>query len=101
MVCSLSLLSITTKFVHANVSLPNGHLAEITHVGLVIISFDLIAHNGLYVPFFTFNLISVTKPTSISSHIAMLFLSNKFLIQDLCASKIIVVANQKDSLYLL
>jgi hypothetical protein len=43
------------------VKLPNGQLALITHIGTVRISQDLILHDVLCVPSFSFNLISVNK----------------------------------------
>lgn len=100
MVCSLSSFSSFLNAVNTFVHLPNGNSVPVTYTGLVSISPDITLHNVLYVPSFNFNLISTSKLTA-ASHIGLIFLSNKCLIQDLHAWRTIEVANQKDGLYLL
>lgn len=100
MVCSLSIFSHISHSVNATVSLPNGQVAPVTHIDTVNVFANLTLHNVLYVPSFTFNLISTSKLTS-SSNIGLVFLSNKCILQDMLAWKTIGMADQKDGLYLL
>lgn len=100
MVCSLSLFSSFHKTANTFVHLPNGNTALVTHSGSVFLSPDLVLHNVLYLPCFTFNLISTSKITS-AANIGLIFLSNKCLVQDLHAWRTIEVADQKNGLYLL
>lgn len=100
MVCSLSLLSTLSQPINAIASLPNGQYAQVTHIGSIQLSLHLMLQNVLYIPSFTFNLISTSKFTS-TSQFGLIFLSNKCFIQDLYARSTIGVGNQKGSLYLL
>ena len=52
--------SITT-ILNTHVNLPNGEIALVTHIGTVRISEMLTLYNVLYVPSFSFNLISVNQ----------------------------------------
>ena len=51
-----------TKFttVSCVVALPNGETAMVTHIGSITLSSNLILHNVLCVPSFSFNLLSVS-----------------------------------------
>ena len=60
MVHSVSLLTTITSTINTFVSLPNGEQTLVTHIGTVQLSETLNLHGVLYVPSFTFNLISVT-----------------------------------------
>lgn len=65
-----------------NVYLPDGTSKSVTLIGTVKISDHLILRNVLYVPGFSYNLISVPKLCS-DSHIQVLFHSTGCVIQDL------------------
>ena len=45
------------------VQLPNGELAQVTHIGTVVLSSSLILKNVLCVPSFSFNLLSISSLT--------------------------------------
>ena len=79
MVCSLSIFSSFHKSAPTLVHLPNGNTASVTHIGSIVLSPDLVLDNVLYVPSFTFNLISTSKLTS-AGDIGLIFLSNKCLV---------------------
>jgi len=61
MVSSVSLFTSITTLVSHQVKLPNGHFAEVTHIGTIQLSEHLILTNVLYVPSFSFNLIYASK----------------------------------------
>lgn len=61
MVCSISLFTSITALVSHQVKLPNGHFAEVTHIGTIQLSEHLILTNVLCVPSFSFNLISASN----------------------------------------
>lgn len=63
------------------VTLPNGLSVTVTQAGTVKLSSSLTLHGVLYIPSFSFNLISVSCLTS-SLSCSVKFLSNSFLIQD-------------------
>ena len=51
-----------TSIKHVTVKLPNGgESVMVTHIGTVRLSADLALENVLCVPYFTFNLISISK----------------------------------------
>ncbi|KAF5480412.1 hypothetical protein F2P56_001165 [Juglans regia] len=58
MVCSTSFFSSIKSHVSSSVKLPNNNLVLVTHIGTVTLSNDLILHNVLCVPSFSYNLIS-------------------------------------------
>lgn len=73
MVCNNSYFSIVTSQVSLAVKLPSGDSAPITHIGTGHITPTLILHNVVYIPSFSFNLISAKKLTlSISCYFIFL-----------------------------
>ncbi|KAF9684543.1 hypothetical protein SADUNF_Sadunf04G0129000 [Salix dunnii] len=58
MINTISLFTSITAIISSHVKLPNGNYASVTHIGTVKISEHLILHDVLYVPSFSFNLIS-------------------------------------------
>ena len=63
-VCSPELLTNSKIVKNKIVKLPNGSLANVTHVGQVVFSPNLVLDNVLYLPIFHLNLISISKLTS-------------------------------------
>ena len=47
----------------SKITLPNGHTSEISHVGKVKLSDEMILKDVLYVPSFMYNLLSIPKLT--------------------------------------
>ena len=62
-VCYVHLLTTIIAITQSIVQLPNGETALVTHIGTVTLSSSLILQNVLYVPSFTFNLLSVSTFT--------------------------------------
>ena len=62
-VCSKHLLTSFTTISHPVVELLNGEAALVTHVGTIKLSSHITLTNILCVPFFSFNLISVSALT--------------------------------------
>ena len=58
-VCSVDLLITITATMQSLVQLPNGKSAQVTHIGIVVLSSFLTLKNVICVPSFTFNLFSV------------------------------------------
>ncbi|KAL4295554.1 hypothetical protein GQ457_12G004050 [Hibiscus cannabinus] len=54
---------VTDKFV----SLPNGKMVKVLHIGVVRINSDLVLTNVLHIPFFSFIIVSVSRLASIQS----------------------------------
>jgi hypothetical protein len=63
MICSLSLLTTITAEISTQVKLHNGKFATVTHIGTIQLSTHLILTNVLYIPSFSYNLLSVSKLT--------------------------------------
>jgi hypothetical protein len=71
MICTISLFTSITSVVSRTIKLPNGQFASLTHIGTVRISESVILTDVLCIPFFSFNLISVSK--LINQNDALLF----------------------------
>ena len=99
-VCSMHLLTSFTAISHTMVELPNGEAALVTHVGTIKLSSHITLTNVLCVPFFSFNLISVSALTH-SQPLCLVFLSNYYFIQDLTCWNTIGMGKMHDGLYLL
>ena len=99
-VCSMNLLTSFTAISHTVVELPNGEAALVTHVGTLKLSSHITLTNVLCVPFFSFNLISVSALTH-SQPLYLVFLSNYCFIQDLICWNTIGMGQMHDGLYLL
>ena len=99
-VCSMHLLTSFTTISHSVVELPDGEAALVTHVGTIKLSSHITLTNVLCVPFFSFNLISVSALTH-SQPLCLVFLSNYYFIQDLTCWNTIGMGKMHDGLYLL
>ena len=100
MVHSVSLLTTITSTINTFVSLPNGEQALVTHIGTIQLSETLNLHGVLYVPSFTFNLISVTQLTK-TIFCCLVFLVSYCFIQDLVHWNTIGLGKESRGLYLL
>ena len=96
-VCSVDLLSSITATMQSLVQSPNGELAQITHIGTVVLSSSLTLTNVLCVPSFSFNLLFVSTLT-LSQPYCLVFLSTYCFIQDLLSWKTIGVGKAIDGL---
>ena len=80
--CNISLFSHSRLVHNTTVTLPNGHVVAINRVGSVRLFDTLNLDNVLFVPMFTFNLLSISAHT-LSHNCSVNFLSNSSVIQDL------------------
>ena len=99
-VCSVQLSTTITAITQSMVQLPNGEIASVTHIGIVILSSFLTLHNVLCVPSFTFNLFFVSSFTKFQP-ICLVLLSTFCFIQDLTSWRMIGMGHAIDGLYLL
>ncbi|XP_019170460.1 PREDICTED: uncharacterized protein LOC109166032 [Ipomoea nil] len=97
-VCRSNLLQNPKKVQGVSVDLPNGHQAQVSHIGTVQLSADLILFNVLCVPIFHCNLISLGELTRRSKY-SIIFHSNHCVIQDQLLGRMIGVAELKRGLY--
>ena len=75
---SVSCFTSITVTLNTHVNLPNGETDLVTHIGTVQISEKLILYNVLFVPSFSFNLISVSQlAKSILCCLMKCFISNE------------------------
>ncbi|CAN1780189.1 Retrovirus-related Pol polyprotein from transposon TNT 1-94 [Linum perenne] len=100
MICDISFYSTYHSIHNTYITLPNNLKVLATHVGTVHLHDSVILHDVLFVPSFTFNLISVHKLTS-SLPISVLFLGNVCYLQDLASGKRIGSASLHNGLYCL
>ena len=80
------------------VKLLNGHLVHATHLGTIQLSTFITLHDVLYVPAFTFNLISISKLVS-STNCKLIFSSNICILQDMTTKVRIGTAEVSCGLY--
>ena len=99
-VCSVDLLTSITTISHTMVQLPNGEAVIVTHVGSIQLSSYITLTNVLCVPFFSFNLLSVSSITK-TQPLCLVFLSTYCFIQDLTNWSTIGVGQMSNGLYLL
>nr|KYP72603.1 hypothetical protein KK1_005199 [Cajanus cajan] len=83
-----------------HVTLPNGNKVVANYSGNVFLTLDHVLHNFLYIPSFSFNLLSIGKLTASLSFI-LTFDFTHCQIQDKITLKTIGIANILDSLYIL
>lgn len=83
----------------SSVQIANGSLSEVTRVGTIKLSNDILLSNVLYVPKLSCNLMSVIKLTSDLNCISK-FYSNLHEFQEFGSGKVIGIAKQHDGLYL-
>jgi hypothetical protein len=100
MICTVSLFTSITSVVSRTVKLPNGQFASVTHIGTVRIPESFILTDVLCIPFFSFNLISVSKLIKMM-HCCFIFLSNFCFIHHLTRWMTIGVSKEEGSLYYL
>jgi len=84
----------------SKIILPNGHTSEISSIGKVQLSNDLILQDVLYIPAFKYNLLSIPKLTKDNNCIVIFHL--KFcVIQDYVNKRILGIARECRGLYML
>lgn len=106
MCCDLSLFYAIPISVNVIIRLPNNNSTVATHMGDIHISPDFILKNVLYVPSFTYNLMSISSLTQ-KSFCNVLFTADKclffsakgFNLQDPLSFREIGHAGQRDGLY--
>ncbi|XP_057981102.1 uncharacterized protein LOC131166525 [Malania oleifera] len=98
MVCATCFFTSITAEVSYSVTLPNGEAVAVTHIGTVRPTKDLILHNVLCVPSFSFNLISARKLAH-TLKCCLIFLSKKCFIQDLLTWRTTGMGEVKNGLY--
>ena len=81
-ICFISLFQSYTTVSHYVVDLPNGESTHVTHIGSVKLSASLILEHVLCVPFFSFNLLSISQHTQ-KLPLCLVFLSQFCFIQGL------------------
>ena len=96
----MQLLTSYTEISYTMVELPNGEAAVVTHIGTIQLSPHITLTNVHRVPYFTFNLLSVSALTK-SQPICLIFLSKLCFIQDLTCWSTIGMGKMQDGLYLL
>lgn len=99
-VCLVHLLITITANTMSIVQLPNGETTSVTHVRTVTLSSSLVLHDVLCVPFFAFNLFSVSSFTK-SKPFCLVLLSEVCFIQDLTYWRTIGVGHTVEGLYLI
>ena len=80
--CDISFFSHCEPIQNMNIMLPNGDTVAIDQIGTVHLSNNFHLDNVLFVPLFTFNLLSISALT-LSHNCCVNFLSNSCVIQDL------------------
>ncbi|CAN1267976.1 hypothetical protein LINPERPRIM_LOCUS12987 [Linum perenne] len=86
MICSLSYFSTFKPIHNLFITLPTGLKVPATHIGVVKFSSLLTLHDVLFVPTFTFNLISVHKLTT-TMPLSISFVGSSCTLQDLVTGK--------------
>ena len=98
MISCSSMFTTITAVVSTHVKLPNGSIANVTHIGTITISETLTLTRVLCVPFFTFNLISATKLIK-SLNCCLIFLARYCFIQSLHSWRTIRVGEEAAGLF--
>ena len=80
------------------VKLPNGHYVPATHSGDICLSASIILSDVLYIPSFTFNLISISKLVS-STNCKLIFFSTSCILQDTNTQARIGTVEVRNGLY--
>ena len=96
--CSLNNLHSYERINPIIVKLPNGHHVHATHSGIVHLSTTITLFNVLYIPTFTFNLISISKLVS-STNCALIFSSTSCTLQDTNNRIKIGIVEERHGLY--
>ncbi|CAH9127240.1 unnamed protein product [Cuscuta epithymum] len=98
MISDFCLYTSNTKSISINIQLPTGNFIQATHIGDITLNDNLTLHNVLYVPNFSFNLISVSS-LALHENISVHFSSNHAALQDHLTNKIIGFAEIQNGLY--
>lgn len=98
MICSSKFFTHNVTLIRQTIKLPNGAFGTASHIGDVHLSTDLILHNALCVPGFSFNPLSA-KSLAHHSNCCLIFLSNSCYIQPLSSWMMIGVRMVRDGLY--
>lgn len=98
MVCSILFLTDIKFEIPHSISLPNGNITIATYIGSVRITEELLLHDVLCVPTFTFNLISARKLTQTSNY-RFIFSSDSCYMHDLSTWKMIGLGEVRYGLY--
>ena len=80
------------------VKLPNDHHVRATHSSIVFLSASITLSDVLYIPSFTFNLISISKLVS-STHCKLIFSSTSCILQDMSTQVRIGTVEVRNGLY--
>ena len=100
-ICNSLNLFIACKLISLiSIRLPNGNQIIATIAGIVFFCDSLVLYNVLYLPSFSFNLVSVTKLAS-QLHCILKFTDKSYDIQDLTSLKRIGLAEAVDGLYVM
>jgi len=83
-----------------HIKLPNGSLVTTSLAGTIVFNQNFYLNDVLYLPQFSFNLISVHKLIE-HLHCKLIFENNKCYIQETCSQKMIGTAEVKHGLYML
>ncbi|XP_050211723.1 uncharacterized protein LOC126661884 [Mercurialis annua] len=97
-ICSLDLFDTFKPINDVKVNLPNGQQVTVSHIGEVKLTESLVLHDVLYVPVFSFNLISTSKLTN-NLQICLLFHDSLCYIQDIIKWRMIGLAKKRNGLY--
>lgn len=98
--CDLSMFNSTTPIQNAFVNLPNGATASVTLTGTVHLTPSITLYSVLYVPSFSFNLISVSSLTT-SLSCTVIFTHNSIEIQGASQEIVIGKSSRLGNLYTL
>lgn len=98
MISSISFFTSPPIPVNIFVKLPNDSCIQVTHKGTIRLSDSLVLIDVLYVPTFTFNLVSISKLTTQLSCF-LIFLHGFYYTQDLFNWRMIGVAKHSQGLY--
>lgn len=98
--CSLQFFTSYKLVNNKSVTLPNKTAVPINAIGTVTLARDLVLHNVLYIPHFTFNLLSVSALLT-DNFLSVTFFKTYFLIQEVHSSKKIGKGDLLEGLYVL
>ncbi|CAL2238881.1 unnamed protein product [Prunus armeniaca] len=99
MIYDSNLFSTSRPVTNHTVELPNGSVAQVTHIGTVVLSPKLILENVLCVLYFKLNLISISKLAN--SSCITIFQNHFCIIQDLRSGMMIGTGIEREGLYYL
>lgn len=80
--------------------LPNGNTTVVTHIGMVVITSQVILHNVICVPSFQYNLLSVSKLLN-STSMSVLFNKHVCPLQDPSLMNALEICKTENGLYIL